>query len=294
MKPLVLLAACAALLLAGCASADAGDDGRMPVTAAFYPLQFVAERVGGDHVRVTSLTKPGVEPHDLELTPRAVGVAGSVEGRRLPRRLPAGRRPGRDARQAPDAAVDVSPAARLTLPAGGEHAGESAQEHADHDATRARRPALLARPDPAGRRRDGARRGLRPTRPGQRRRLPRQRRRTGGDLDTLDAELRSRPRAVPHPRAGHRPRCLRLPRRALRPAPGGGRRGEPRRRARRRDAARPQRPRARGRRDDGLLREPGLPRARRDGRPRVRRPGGRARPARGHHRRLARAATTSR
>ena len=48
-----------ALLLAGCASADAGDDGRMPVTAAFYPLQFAAERVGGEHVRVTSLTKPG-------------------------------------------------------------------------------------------------------------------------------------------------------------------------------------------------------------------------------------------
>ena len=63
----------AALLLSGCAAADAGDDGRMPVTTAFYPLQFAAERVGGEHVRVTSLTKPGVEPHDLELTPRAVG-----------------------------------------------------------------------------------------------------------------------------------------------------------------------------------------------------------------------------
>ena len=82
MKPLVLLTACAALLLTGCASADAGgDDGRMPVTAAFYPLQFVAERVGGEHVRVTSLTKPGSEPHDLELTPRAVG---SLARRRRP------------------------------------------------------------------------------------------------------------------------------------------------------------------------------------------------------------------
>ena len=81
MKPLVLFAACAALLLTGCASADAGDDdGRMPVTAAFYPLQFVAERVGGEHVRVTSLTKPGVEPHDLELTPRAVGALARSKG----------------------------------------------------------------------------------------------------------------------------------------------------------------------------------------------------------------------
>src|SRR4051794_32947309 len=73
MKVVAVLAACAVLLLGGGASADAVDDDRMPVTAAFSPLQFVAERVGGEHVRVTTLTKPGVEPHDLELTPKAVG-----------------------------------------------------------------------------------------------------------------------------------------------------------------------------------------------------------------------------
>ncbi len=39
---------------------------------AFYPLQFVAERVAGDHGAVTSLTQPGAEPHDVELTPRQV------------------------------------------------------------------------------------------------------------------------------------------------------------------------------------------------------------------------------
>jgi zinc transport system substrate-binding protein len=38
------------------------------VVAAFYPLQFAAERVGGDRVSVTGLTPPGAEPHDLELT----------------------------------------------------------------------------------------------------------------------------------------------------------------------------------------------------------------------------------
>ncbi len=36
-------------------------------------MQFLAERIGGEHVAVTSLTKPGVEPHDLELTPRQIG-----------------------------------------------------------------------------------------------------------------------------------------------------------------------------------------------------------------------------
>ena len=37
------------------------------VAAAFYPLAFVAERVAGDHAEVELLTRPGGEPHDLEL-----------------------------------------------------------------------------------------------------------------------------------------------------------------------------------------------------------------------------------
>src|SRR6478736_4215024 len=119
MKPLARVAACLALaaagtgLVSGCASADAGDDdGRMPVTAAFYPLQFAAERVGGEHVRVTSLTRPGVEPHDLELTPRAVGSLARSEAVVYL----AGFQPAVDQAvrtQAAAAAVDVTPAARL-------------------------------------------------------------------------------------------------------------------------------------------------------------------------------------
>jgi len=37
--------------------------------AAFYPLAFAAERVGGSSVEVENLTPAGSEPHDLELTP---------------------------------------------------------------------------------------------------------------------------------------------------------------------------------------------------------------------------------
>lgn len=47
-------------------------DGRLHVSAAFYPLQYVTERIGGDAVDVTNLTRPGGEPHDLELTPRDI------------------------------------------------------------------------------------------------------------------------------------------------------------------------------------------------------------------------------
>ena len=60
------------LLLAsttGCAAfSDDSSGGRVRVAAAFYPLAFVAERIGGDDVQVTNLTQPGAEPHDLELS----------------------------------------------------------------------------------------------------------------------------------------------------------------------------------------------------------------------------------
>jgi len=52
------------------ACAEDGGTGKPEVVASFYPLQYVAERIVGDHAEVTNLTEPGVEPHDLELSPR--------------------------------------------------------------------------------------------------------------------------------------------------------------------------------------------------------------------------------
>lgn len=66
-----LLAVLLVLPLTGAVTGcGAGDDGRPTVVAAFYPLQYVAQRIAGTHARVEGLTSPGVEPHDLELTPR--------------------------------------------------------------------------------------------------------------------------------------------------------------------------------------------------------------------------------
>jgi zinc transport system substrate-binding protein len=56
------------LIAAGCGTA-AGAKGKTTVVAAFYPLAFVAERIGGTKVDVENLTPPGSEPHDIELTP---------------------------------------------------------------------------------------------------------------------------------------------------------------------------------------------------------------------------------
>ena len=75
----LILGATAMLLPSACSSepstvaADPVAPERIDVVAAFYPLQFVAEQVGGDTVAVTNLTPAGAEPHELELSARDAG-----------------------------------------------------------------------------------------------------------------------------------------------------------------------------------------------------------------------------
>lgn len=69
-----LAASAAAVILSGCAAGtdDAGDDSRLIVSAAFYPLEYAAQHIAGEAAEVRGVTSPGVEPHDLELSPAAV------------------------------------------------------------------------------------------------------------------------------------------------------------------------------------------------------------------------------
>jgi len=69
-RVVVVAAAGAALLLAGCGGSSSGADAGTSVVTSFYPLQYVAQRIVGDHATVSNLTHPGQEPHDLELTVR--------------------------------------------------------------------------------------------------------------------------------------------------------------------------------------------------------------------------------
>ncbi|MFE4975635.1 metal ABC transporter substrate-binding protein [Kitasatospora sp. NPDC056651] len=66
----------ASLVLTACggsSSADSGS-GKLKVVASFYPMEFLAQQIGKEHVAVTDLTAAGVEPHDLELTAKQVGT----------------------------------------------------------------------------------------------------------------------------------------------------------------------------------------------------------------------------
>ncbi|KWV32221.1 metal ABC transporter substrate-binding protein [Micromonospora rifamycinica] len=135
--PRALTAAATALLvLAGgtaCSTSQAGaDPDRVDVVAAFYPLQYVAERVGGGAVTVTNLAKPGAEPHDLELNPRQVGQVSDAE---LVFYLK-GFQPAVDeavAQNAADRALDVTTVVPLRDAAAGGHDHEGEDGHAEEE-----------------------------------------------------------------------------------------------------------------------------------------------------------------
>lgn len=72
------IAAALALTAAACSGQTGSGDGTQVVTG-FYPLQFVAERVGAGHTAVSTLAQPGVEPHDLELKPSQVAQISGAD-----------------------------------------------------------------------------------------------------------------------------------------------------------------------------------------------------------------------
>jgi zinc transport system substrate-binding protein len=118
----------AALTLAGCgdSSASGSGGGKLDVVASFYPLEFIARTVGGDAVNVTTLTAPGVEPHDLELTPKQVG---EIAGAKLVV-YEKGLQPAVDEaveQNAKEAGFDIAPAAKL------EATGADFEEHEERE-----------------------------------------------------------------------------------------------------------------------------------------------------------------
>lgn len=108
---------------------------RLAVSAAFYPLEYAVQQVGGDHVHVQGLTKPGGEPHDIELTPRQVGSMATSDLVLYEK----GFQPAVDQavrQNAARRAFDVSPAADLSLVTtsdGHDHSAEDASAHSAVD-----------------------------------------------------------------------------------------------------------------------------------------------------------------
>lgn len=51
----------------------------LELVASFYPLEFVTSRIAGDLASVETLTAPGVDPHEVELSPRSVGTVKEAD-----------------------------------------------------------------------------------------------------------------------------------------------------------------------------------------------------------------------
>jgi len=103
--------------LSGCGapSGASSDNGKeLHLVASFYPLQWMSQQVAGPAATVDSLTKPGAEPHDLELSPRDVAKVADAS---LVVYL-GGFQPAVDeavGREAADHGYDVSKVAELNL-----------------------------------------------------------------------------------------------------------------------------------------------------------------------------------
>ncbi len=76
MRMVALLVSVVAL--AGCGGAGQAEE-TTTVVAAFYPLAWAAEQIGGEETDVVNLTPPGAEPHDIELSPRDVDAVRDAD-----------------------------------------------------------------------------------------------------------------------------------------------------------------------------------------------------------------------
>jgi zinc transport system substrate-binding protein len=77
MRAIIILIS-VGILASGCGESSTAT-GRERVVAAFYPLAFAAQKIGGDRVDVVNLTPAGAEPHDLEVTPSTVRELRSAD-----------------------------------------------------------------------------------------------------------------------------------------------------------------------------------------------------------------------
>ncbi|MFI7007368.1 metal ABC transporter substrate-binding protein [Streptomyces sp. NPDC050145] len=120
--------------LSACSTTSAADgknsDGKLDVVASFYPMQFLAERIGGEHVSVTNLTEPGQEPHDLEVSAQQ---RGRIEQAGVALYLK-GLQPSVDEAISQSGIKTKVDAASLTsLEKHGSEVGGHAEEHEGHD-----------------------------------------------------------------------------------------------------------------------------------------------------------------
>ncbi|MBB6730552.1 zinc ABC transporter substrate-binding protein [Cohnella sp. CBP 2801] len=77
----MMLLAAGSALLAGCGGGkdQTHAEGKVSVVTTFYPLYFLAERIGGDDAQAVNLIPTGVEPHDWSPKSRDLQTVSEAE-----------------------------------------------------------------------------------------------------------------------------------------------------------------------------------------------------------------------
>ena len=77
------MSACSALKSESSSSASAphtiAPGKTLTVSTSFYPIQYLAEAIGGKLVKVSTVTPANVEPHDFELSGKATAELGKAD-----------------------------------------------------------------------------------------------------------------------------------------------------------------------------------------------------------------------
>jgi zinc transport system substrate-binding protein len=79
MRLKIILISAVALAAAGCGGGGGRSGHAEQIVAAFYPLAFAAQQLASPGTQIVNLTPPGVEPHDLELSPKNVAKLHSAD-----------------------------------------------------------------------------------------------------------------------------------------------------------------------------------------------------------------------
>ncbi|MDX2676904.1 metal ABC transporter substrate-binding protein [Streptomyces sp. NY05-11A] len=111
-------------------SAAAANTDKFDVVASFYPMAFLAEQIGGAHVHVTSLTEPGQEPHDLEISAKQTAALQESDAVLYLKNL----QPSVDsAVSQSEIKTKIDAASLTTMEKHGNEVGGHAAEHDDHE-----------------------------------------------------------------------------------------------------------------------------------------------------------------